>query len=269
MRAAEPARNAVAYLARGELQGLAFKYDLPNYGVFDEKRVFEAGNLPLQRREARRGDLEHLVAARPRQSEVQGRRVAARPQWFPLSAYRREHLRVASARVAETELPLVYVNEVGGQDELVFDGASFALSREGEVCMRLPMFQEALGISLWERQDGGAFVCRGAPMHSWPSGAQEEVYRAMVMGLRDCPKVRVCRRPARPLGRGRLRHQRGGGRRRPGPAKCPLLHAAFQVHQPRKLCARRLGVALHEISIEPARGRVCTDVDPALRITPA
>jgi NAD+ synthase len=85
--------------------------------------------------------------------------------------------------VAETGLPLVYVNQFGGQDELVFDGASFAVQADGEFAMRLPMFEEALALSTWER-GAGRWRCVDAPMADWPTGP-EEVYRAMVVGLRD------------------------------------------------------------------------------------
>nr|QQZ51782.1 hypothetical protein JKL49_13305 [Phenylobacterium glaciei] len=95
-----------------------------------------------------------------------------------------ERMGVASARVAETGLPMVYVNEVGGQDELVFDGGSFALSATGQLVMRLPMFEEALALTVWEKADDGVWVCVEAPMDDWVSGP-EEVYRAMVLGLRD------------------------------------------------------------------------------------
>ena len=103
------------------------------------------------------------------------------------SPYRRtaedERLAIARARTAESGIPLVYVNQVGGQDELVFDGASFALQADGTPCMRLPMFEESLGLSQWERS-GGVWRCTDAPMTTWQDGP-EEIYRAMVLGLRD------------------------------------------------------------------------------------
>ena len=103
------------------------------------------------------------------------------------SPYRRtaedERLAIARARAAESGIPLVYVNQVGGQDELVFDGASFALQADGTPCMRLPMFEEALGLMQWERS-GGVWRCTDAPMTTWQDGP-EEIYRAMVLGLRD------------------------------------------------------------------------------------
>jgi NAD+ synthase len=182
-------RNAVALIAGGEVRDIAFKIDLPNYGVFDEKRIFAPGAAP---------GLFEIAGARigaPICEDIWGpdpcRRLAAAGAEILLvpngSPYRRtaddERLGVARARVAETGLPLVYVNQVGGQDELVFDGGSFALQADGEMCMSLPTFEPAIACSTWEKAPG-AWRCVEAPIAPWPRGA-EEIYRAMVLGLRD------------------------------------------------------------------------------------
>ena len=181
--------NGLAFLAEGEIKGVALKCDLPNYGVFDEKRVFEPGSAPsvFEWKGVRFGvpiceDIwSDGVCA---QLRAQGAELLLVPNGSP---FRRtaddERMRVAKARVAETGLPLLYVNEVGGQDELVFDGGSFALSASGEVTMRLPMFEEAFALTAWEKGASG-WACVEAPMADWPVGP-EEVYRAMVLGLRD------------------------------------------------------------------------------------
>jgi NAD+ synthase len=168
---------------------VAFKIDLPNYGVFDEKRIFAPGERPLL------FDLKGARIGAPVCEDIWGpgpcallkdggAEILLVPNGSP---YRRtaddERMNVARARVAETAVPLVYVNQVGGQDELVFDGASFALQSDGQVAMRLPMFEEALATSSWERQ-AGVWRCVDAPMATWLTGP-EEVYRAMVLGLRD------------------------------------------------------------------------------------
>jgi NAD+ synthase len=182
-------RNAIAYLAGGEVKDVAFKIDLPNYGVFDEKRIFAAGQTPLlfDVAGARIGApiCEDIWGPGPcAQLKAGGAEILLVPNGSP---YRRtaddERLAVARARVAETGVPLVYVNQIGGQDELVFDGASFALNADGEFAMRLPMFESALAVSIWERR-AGAWRCADAPMATWPTGP-EEVYRAMVTALRD------------------------------------------------------------------------------------
>ena len=90
---------------------------------------------------------------------------------------------IARDRVAETGLPLIYVNQVGGQDELVFDGGSFALGSDGELAMSLPTFEDALALSTWERGAEG-WRCTEAPRADWPE-PPETFYRAMVVGLRD------------------------------------------------------------------------------------
>ncbi|MDO8802094.1 NAD+ synthase [Phenylobacterium sp.] len=183
-------RNALAFLADGEIKGVAFKCDLPNYGVFDEKRVFEPGLGPsvFEWKGVKLGVpvCEDIWApAVCADLKAQGAEILLVPNGSP---FRRladtERMGVATARVAETGLPMLYVNEVGGQDELVFDGGSFALSARGEVVMRLPMFEEAVALTVWEKADDGVWVCVEAPMADWVSGP-EEVYRAMVLGLRD------------------------------------------------------------------------------------
>jgi len=181
-------RNAIAYVAEGEVKDVAFKIDLPNYGVFDEKRIFAGGDAPLlfELNGARLGApvCEDIWGSGPcAQLKAGGAEILLVPNGSPYRRTDDERLAVARARVAETGLPLIYVNQLGGQDELVFDGASFALQADGEVAMRLPMFEEALAVSRWERQ-AGVWRCTDAPMARWPSGA-EEVYHAMVVGLRD------------------------------------------------------------------------------------
>jgi NAD+ synthase len=181
--------NALAYLADGEVQGVAFKCELPNYGVFDEKRIFAVGPEPKPFK------LKGVTLGAPICEDIWAPHVAAalKAQGAELllvpngSPYRRtaddERMVAAKARVLETGLPMVYVNQVGGQDELVFDGGSFAMSAAGEVVMRMPMFEEALAVSVWERGEAG-WACVEAPMDPWCEPL-EEIYRAMVMGLRD------------------------------------------------------------------------------------
>jgi NAD+ synthase len=182
--------NAVALLADGVIKDVTFKVDLPNYGVFDEKRVFTPGPG------ARAFDFRRVKIGVPvcedawgpdpcAALKAQGAELLLVPNGSP---YRRtaedERLAIACDRVAENGVPLVYVNQVGGQDELVFDGASFALQADGAPCMRLPMFEGALGLTRWE-QSGGVWRCLEAPMAAWPHDGPEEIYRAMVLGLRD------------------------------------------------------------------------------------
>jgi len=181
--------NAVALLAGGEVRGLSFKMDLPNYGVFDEKRIFAPGEAPalFELGGVKLGVpiCEDIWGPGPcRLLKASGAEILIVPNGSP---FRRtadeERTAVAKARVAETGLPMIYVNQVGGQDELVFDGGSFALQADGELCMSLPTFETALALSTW-RREASVWRCVEAPMTSWPSGP-EESYRAMVLGLRD------------------------------------------------------------------------------------
>ena len=181
--------NAVALIQGGEVRGVSFKVDLPNYGVFDEKRIFAVGDSPglYEVAGVRLGVpiCEDIWARGPCDTLASGgAEILLVPNGSP---FRRtsddERLDVARARVAETGLPMVYVNQMGGQDELVFDGGSFALQSDGAICMSLPMFETAVACSTWEKGAAG-WRCVEAPQTTWPRGP-EEIYRAMVVGLRD------------------------------------------------------------------------------------
>lgn len=254
--------NALAFLAEGEVKGVAFKCDLPNYGVFDEKRVFEAGPAPsvFEWKGVRFGapiceDIwSEAVCA---DLKAQGAEILLVPNGSP---FRRtaddERMLVAKARVAETGLPLFYVNEIGGQDELVFEGGSFALSADGEVVMRLPMFEEAFAATVWEQGESG-WACVEAPMFDWPTGA-EEVYRAMVLGLRDY--VNKSGFPGVLLGLSggvdsALVAVVAADALGPDRVRCFMLPSRYTSQDSlddAAGCASRLGVRLDEISIVPA-----------------
>src|SRR5271169_6873687 len=133
--------NAYALLAGGRIETVRFKVNLPNYGVFDEKRVFVPGPAPgpINFRGVRLGlpvcedtwtdwgDYENVVECLAETGAELLIVPNGSPYWHNKSDVR---LNVAVARVTESGLPLVYINQVGGQDELVFDGASFALNAE-------------------------------------------------------------------------------------------------------------------------------------------
>jgi NAD+ synthase len=181
--------NAVALLEGGRIAGLRFKVDLPNYGVFDEKRVFAPGPMPgpVSFRGVRLGlpICEDIWGPEPAECLLEtGGEMLMVPNGSP---YRRgvidQRLNVAVARVTETELPLIYVNQVGGQDELVFDGASFALHSDRSIAFQFPAFQECVITTHWTR-NGSTWRCSDGPMASLET--QEKVdYTACVLGLRD------------------------------------------------------------------------------------
>jgi NAD+ synthase len=181
--------NAVAILSEGRVAELRFKHELPNYAVFDEKRVFDAGPLPapvtIAGIKVGIPICEDIWFDRVTQSlKQQGAELLIVPNGSP---YRRpvkqERLATARARVAETGLPLIYVNQVGGQDELCFDGGSFALDASGDWVQSLPNFEECLSSAHWEKQSK-TWVCAAAEQVDQVEGEAAD-YAAMVLSLRD------------------------------------------------------------------------------------
>ncbi len=185
--------NAAAVLRDGAVVARYRKVKLPNYGVFDERRYFDAGRTPS------------VV-------EVGGVKIGlsvCEDAWGPGppfdayalertkvivnvngSPYHRgktaERLDVCADRARETGSWIVYVNAVGGQDELVFDGGSMLVSPTGELVHRATMFTEdLLVVELQDLRHGGTWaVATGPEREPWPEGP-EEVYRALALGLRD------------------------------------------------------------------------------------
>jgi NAD+ synthase len=181
--------NAVALLDAGRITGLRFKVDLPNYGVFDEKRVFAPGPLPgpVNFRGVRIGIPICEDIWRPEPVECIAETGGEILLVTNASPYRRgvvnERLNIAVPRVVESGLPLVYVNQLGGQDELVFEGASFGLNADHSLAFQLPGFREEVAITEW-RREGGAWKCVAGPQASLLEADQAD-YAACVMGLRD------------------------------------------------------------------------------------
>ncbi|MDH3913077.1 MAG: NAD+ synthase [Rhodospirillales bacterium] len=182
--------DAALLLDGGEIQALRFKHDLPNYSVFDEKRVFKAGPLPgpVNFRGVRLGVMicEDMWAPDVAEClEESGAEILIVPNGSPYEMDKfDQRLQLAVARVTETSLPLVYVNQVGGQDELVFDGASFVLDAGCRLRAQLPSFETALVTTHWRRGLEDVWTCEDAAV-SPPETGLEPVYRALVLGLRD------------------------------------------------------------------------------------
>jgi NAD+ synthase len=181
--------NAVALLDRGRIEAVRYKYNLPNYGVFDEKRVFAAGPLP-QPIEFRGLKLGVPVCEDDWSEEVcealalEGADLLIVPNGSPYWIDKQEvRYGVAETRVAETRLPLAYVNQVGGQDELVFDGASFVLNADTSLAVQLPAWEEALGLTEWRREEERWHCLPGQIVEVEEDEAAN--YLACVTGLRD------------------------------------------------------------------------------------
>ena len=146
---------------RRPIEAMRFKVNLPNYGVFDEKRVFAPGPMPgpVSFRGVRLGlpicEDTWTTGAITRSRRMPGRdrrRIAHRAQRLAVLARKSDvRLNVAVARVTEPGLPLIYINQVGGQDELVFDGASFAINADRSMAFQLPAFQEVVVTTQWSR----------------------------------------------------------------------------------------------------------------------
>jgi NAD+ synthase len=186
--------NACALLDGGRVAALRFKANLPNYGVFDEKRLFARGPAPgpVTVKGVRVGvpicediwleeseDYENVVEC----LAETGAEILVVPNGSPYARDKNDlRLSIAVARVTESGLPLIYLNEVGGQDELVFDGASFALNADLSVATQLPAFEESITTLRWTRSEVG-WRCNG-PITPLLEGDKAD-YAACMLGLRD------------------------------------------------------------------------------------
>lgn len=181
--------NAAVLLEGGKIAGLRFKHDLPNYGVFDEKRVFVAGPAPgpLVFKGVRLGVMVCEDMWKPDTCETlqeSGAELFIVINGSPFESDKRdERVALASMRVRENGLALLYVNQICGQDELVFDGGSFALDAGCKLRVQAPDWREAIVATRWTREGDGWTVEDGAMVP--PSEGLEATYRAMVLGLRD------------------------------------------------------------------------------------
>ena len=179
--------NAALLLDGGKIAAKTFKYDLPNYGPFDEKRVFNAGPLPepISFRGVKLGVMicEDMWTPIPAAHlKKQGAEILIIPNGSPYEGGKIERRRtLAATRVAETDLPLVYLNQLGGQDELVFDGASFALDAKGNPVFCLPAWQEELACIQFHK--GKISSKKSAKPSELERDA--DIYHALMMGLRD------------------------------------------------------------------------------------
>ena len=182
--------NSVAVLDAGKVQTWRSKVDLPNYGEFDEKRVFDRGDMPgpVGFRGFRLGipvceDIWGDLGVCETLAES-GAEILLVPNGSPFYRGKLDvRHQVALRQVIETDLALVYANAVGGQDELVFDGASFAFGADRSLAFQLPQFETGVFVSDWARVEG-KLVCIDGETVAAPD-SEEAVWRACVLGLRD------------------------------------------------------------------------------------
>ncbi|MGC6453370.1 MAG: NAD+ synthase [Candidatus Puniceispirillaceae bacterium] len=180
--------NSVFVLDDGEIKARRDKVNLPNYGVFDDKRNFTAGEMPgpVQLRGMRLGlpicediwtpdVIECLVES--------GAEIIISLNASPFDLAKPDaRMAHAVSRVHEAGLPLVYVNMVGGQDELVYDGGSFALGADGALAAHLPSFSETT-VTVQLGNDFGALSITG--QITPPDEGMAALYRGLTLGLRD------------------------------------------------------------------------------------
>jgi NAD+ synthase len=183
--------NSIIVADGGKILAERFKLDLPNYGEFDEKRVFQAGPDmpgPVNFRGVRLGipiceDIWGDLGVCETLAES-GAEILLVPNGSPY--YRGKvdvRQQVAIRQVIETGLPLLWANQLGGQDELIFDGASFAIQADKSLAFQMSQFEETLVVTEWKRGDAG-WVCVDGPMSKIPE-KEEADYRACMLGLRD------------------------------------------------------------------------------------
>ncbi len=181
--------NSAAHIIDGEVKAVYRKIHLPNYSVFDEKRYFREGS------EAAVTDIRGIPVALTicedawyhgpaAESKEKGASIIFNINASPFHLKKAEEReRVIARRVRETGLPLVYLNLVGGQDELVFDGGSFVMDREENIAARLPFFRESLSSLDFRIEEN---IPKPEAAECSPLLSEEEsAYRALVLGVRD------------------------------------------------------------------------------------
>ena len=182
--------NIVALLDGGRILATRRKHELPNYGTFDEKRVFVPGPLPdiVEWRGVKLGlpicedgwlpkVCQHLAG--------QGAELLISINGSPYEIDKddRRLTQVFASRVAETKLPLIFLNRVGGQDEIVFDGCSFVLDADGSTAHRLTDWEEEERVTRWTKGEG-RWVCEAGAIAEWEAHPAD-IYSAMIVSLRD------------------------------------------------------------------------------------
>jgi len=254
--------SAALLLDNGEVAAVRTKYELPNYSVFDEKRVFKAGPLPgpMPFRGVRLGVMTCEDMWQPDVTECleeSGAEFLIVINGSPYESNKFDlRVQIGTQRVTESGLPLVYVNQVGGQDELVFDGASFVLNSDRSVAAWLPAFCEAGQTIDWSREAAG-WVCAQGERIIPPEGF-EATYRAMALGLADY--VRKNGFPGVIIGLSggidsALTAAVAVDALGPDKVHCVMMPSPYTSEESLEdaaACAKELGVELDEIGIEPA-----------------
>ena len=180
--------NAAAVIDKGQLIGFSKKVNLPNYSVFDEKRVFNKNNTPeiFNFRGIKLGIpicediwMDNVC----KELKDQGCELIISPNGSPFDKYKiNQRKTIIEDRVTEVKTPFVYVNQFGGQDELVFDGSSLVMNGNKEVVFEAPSWEENTSVVEF---NVSAKKFNDLPFEKAQVSDLENIYMAMVIGLRD------------------------------------------------------------------------------------
>ena len=181
-------KNSVFVIENGKIISIKDKYELPNTGVFDEQRIFKQGSLQdcVIVKGVKFGlpiceDIWESTVSKKLLETGAEIIVAINASPFTMSKSD-ERNSVTSLRVNETNLPIIYLNRTGGQDELIFDGTSFALNHDGTKFHKSSEFKEEISIINFQKQNGKWI---GSGKLNDNSSSEERLYKALVLGLRD------------------------------------------------------------------------------------
>lgn len=182
--------NGIALLEGGQIKDIRFKVELPNYGTFDEKRLFASGPLPdpIEFRGCKIGlpiceDVWFPSVCQHLKESGTQLFIAVNGSPYEIEKDDKRLGQVATRRVRETGIPLLFLNRIGGQDEVVFDGASFVLNGDASVMHQLPDWDEAIVDTHWSKEDG-QWKCAPGEIHALDDHPAD-IYNAMIVGLRD------------------------------------------------------------------------------------
>jgi NAD+ synthase len=255
--------NAAFLLEDGEIKATRYKVRLPNYGVFDEPRVFVPGPFFPDVTEFRGVNLGLMVCedmwvdGAGEHLAEQGAEFFIVPHGSPFrTTVLGEREVAARERVKATKIPLMFLNQLAGQDEVLFEGAGFVMDAGGDIRFRAPQFEPGVFLTKWEKK-GNAWECVSGPDAKWVGG-EELVYRAVVMGVRDY--IEKNRFPGVVIGLS------GGvdsaltaaiavdalGKERVRCVMMPSRYTSRESVEDAEACAKALGVSYETIPIEPA-----------------
>ena len=182
--------NALAIIENGVVSGRYFKQFLPNYQVFDERRYFTPGREPcvveIKGAKCAFTICEDMWESLPiQQAKSAGAQLLININASPFHVNKlEERKRLLKTRSHEGCMPIIYVNLVGGQDELVFDGGSMAVDAEGECCVQAPKYDEGLyPVSVDINRGSSCGVITKKLVNQ--ASIEEDVYRALVLGVKD------------------------------------------------------------------------------------